>query len=255
MLNHIAVILRGHVRTWRWIYPYVFNFYDKLAYNVDYYFVSWQGSELNTNIAGSFEGKNLIAYQLIKPNTDINFSYLSAAYMSHLMLAYKHKREKSVKYDMVIDSRPDVLPFFRPNRHIFKPEPNILYTPHFELHFNYRTNYYDIAIADWFLASTSKVHDVMCERFIEPNDQSNQITVRTFAEDQGFYVNALPYVSPIMCRPTISEAVANNNVTIEFAYETSHRWASMSREDKVKLLEEKNIPFMDYETGSGTCSI
>lgn len=255
MLNHIAVILRGHVRTWRWIHPYAFNFYDKLAYNVDYYFISWQGSEKNTNVWGSFEGRNLIACQFIKENSDMNFSYLTASYMSYYMLPYKHKREKTVNYDMVIDSRPDVLPFLNADKHIFQPEPNVLYTTQFERHHNQRTNYYDVAIGDWFLASTSKVHDVMCERFIESNDQSNQITIRTYAEDQGYSVNLLPYVTALMCRPTIFEATENNKVEPGFIRHLTQLWSDMSKDEKIQMLEDRKIPLMDYTTGSGTCSI
>ena len=61
--NHIAVVLRGHVRTWHFIYPLVFKFYESIAENVDYYFITWDTSNTN-GIEETFEGKNLIHFQV-----------------------------------------------------------------------------------------------------------------------------------------------------------------------------------------------
>lgn len=255
MLNHIAVILRGHIRTWRWIHPYVFDFYEKLAYNVDYYMMSYIGSTINTNILGSFEGRNLIACRYVTPNTDFNDSFVNAAYLSYLLLPHKHKREKEVKYDMVFDTRPDVIPVLQPGKHIHPPEPNVLYTTQFELHFNYKYGYYDLAIGDWFLASTSEVHDKMVERFVEDNIQSNQITIRWFAEQNGFSVNKLDYARSFMARPNIDEAIIDGNLDINKISNLASVWTQMSTEQKIQMLDEKLIPHMDFHTGSITCSI
>ena len=54
-LDHIAVVLRGHVRTWHYIYPMVFDFYDSIAENVDYYFVTWDTSNTD-GIVETFKG-------------------------------------------------------------------------------------------------------------------------------------------------------------------------------------------------------
>lgn len=255
MLNHIAVILRGHMRTWRWIHPFVFEFYDKLAYNVDYYMLSYMGSSLNTNVLGSFEGRNLITCKYITPSTDFNDSFVNAAYLSYLLLPYKHKREKQVSYDMVIDTRPDVLPVFKPDKHIHLPEPNVLYITGFELHHNPKYGYYDLGVEDWFFASTSEVHDRMVERFIEDNSQTNHITIRHVAEQNGFSVNKLDYVKAYMARPNIEEAIVNGKLEIGKISALQSLWGQMQREEKIRLLEEKRIPLMDYDTGSWTCSI
>lgn len=255
MLNHIAVILRGHIRTWRWIYPYVFDFYDKLAYNVDYYMLSFIGSSEDTNILGSFEGRNLIACRYITPNKDFNDSYMNAAYLSYLLLPHKHKREKQVNYDIVFDTRPDVIPVYKPGKYIHSIEPDTLYITRFELHHNPKLGYYDLGIEDWFFASTSEVHDRMAGRFIEDNKQTNHITVRCVAEQNGFGVNKLEYVEAYMARPNIEEAIVNGKLDIEKVNSLQSVWQLMPREEKIKLLDEKRIAHMDYDTGSWTCSI
>lgn len=255
MLNHIAVILRGQVRTWKFIYPYAFDFYDSLAYKVDYYFISIQGSQENTNIVGSFEGRHLETCLLLMPPRDFNDSYRSSSYYSYMIVPYKQRREKEVKYDLVIESRPDVIPILKKNVPIIKPEPNILYTTRFELHHNHRYGEKDIAIGDWFTASTSEVFDQMSHRWIEENDQSNQITARTFAEKCGFHVNQLPYVRSFIARPNITEAILPD-ITLDHdkLNPLCAEWAIISREEKIKIMEKNNIPFENYMTGT-TCSI
>ena len=43
-MKNIAVVLRGHVRTWHFNAPKVFEFYNSIADNVDYYFTTWDTS-------------------------------------------------------------------------------------------------------------------------------------------------------------------------------------------------------------------
>ena len=49
-MKNIAVVLRGQVRTWHFNAPKVFDFYNEIADNVDYYFVTWDTckSKFNT---------------------------------------------------------------------------------------------------------------------------------------------------------------------------------------------------------------
>lgn len=256
MLNHIAVILRGHVRTWKFIYPYVFEFYDSLAYKVDYYFVSIQGCQENTNIFGIFEGRHLEQCLLLRPSKDFTDSYKNSSYYSYMILPYKKRREKEVKYDLVIDSRPDVIPLIRKNVPIIKPEPNILYTTQFDLHHNVRYQEKDIAVADWFFASTSEVYDQMSHRWIEENDQTNQITVRTYAEKCGFHVNRLPYARAFMARPNIIDAILpDGTLDHDKLSPLCANWVNVPVEEKKRIMEKNNIPFENYMTGASTCSI
>lgn len=256
MLNHIAVILRGHVRTWRWVQKYAFEFYDKIAHNVDYYFISWQGCEENTNIVGSFEGRHLEKCLLLAPNSDFPDSYKSPAYTSYMMIPYKKQREKYVQYDMVIDTRPDVIPLLQKNASIIKPEPNILYTAGYELHTNPVYNTPDIAVKDWFFASTSEVYDQMAHRWIAKNDQTNQITIRTYAEEYGFYVNKLPYVRAFMARPNITEAIRpDGSLDTDQLSPLCANWVNLSSEEKINIMAKNDIPLNNYQTGSSTCTI
>lgn len=257
MLNHIAVVLRGHVRTFRVIYPHIFEFYKKIAKNVDYYFITWQGSQVNTCCPEIFKNENLIAEIHLENSKDFGVdSYKSSSFLNYMILPYKHQREKHVQYDIVFDTRPDVIPIFLADKPEFDPDPNTLYTTSYDLHNNFRYNYYDVAIQDWFMAMSSKVFDQMAERFIILNDQGVQITIRTYAQDNNIHVCTMPFQG-YMVRPNIYECIKDDKLTIDeidFNQKISE-WISTPREKKLELIDKLLIMHGDYETGSMTCSI
>ena len=257
MLNHIAVLMRGHVRTFKTIYPYIFEFYESIAKNVDYYFITWQGSQVNTNTAAIFKNKNLITDLYIQPSTDFGAdSYKSSSYLAYMLLPYKHQREREVCYDLVFDTRPDVIPIQRKNRPAFIPEGNTLYVSQFDLHRNFRYNFYDVAVQDWFMAMSSKVYDQMAERFICYNDQGVQITIRSYAEDNNININTMPYMG-YMARPNIVDCMESDKLDIDnvdFNKKISE-WIDTPSDKKIEYCMKLGIPLNDYQTGSTTCSI
>jgi hypothetical protein len=256
MLNHIAVMMRGHVRTFRKIYPRIFEFYESIAKNVDYYFITWQGSQVNTNNRQIFENRNLVAQVFMQPNIDFGAdSYKSSSYLAYMLLPYKHAREKEVYYDLVFDTRPDVIPVKLPNRPIFTPENNTLYVTQFDLHPNFRYNFYDIAVQDWFMAMSSKVYDQMAERFICYNDQGVQITIRTYAEENNINICTMPYQG-YMIRPNVLDQLVDDKVPLDFNFNNNiANWHSMPSDKKIEYCMKLGIPLTDYQTGSTTCSI
>lgn len=256
MLNHVAVLLRGHVRTFKIIYPYIFEFYKKIAKNVDYYFITWQGSQVNTSVSDIFKGENLITQVYMQPSLDYGAdSYKSSSYLAYMLLPYKHAREKSVHYDLVFDTRPDVIPVFLDNKPIFAPEEKTLYTTQFDLHKNFRYNFYDIALQDWFFAMSSQVYDQMAERFICYNDQGVQIAIRTYAEDNGINVSKMPYMG-YMARPNIIDCMVDNKLIDDVDYNGKiSEWLCMDSAKKIEYCMKLGIPLTDYQTGSTTCSI
>ena len=63
-MKNIAVVLRGHVRTWRFNAPKVFDFYNEIADNVDYYFITWDTSNTE-GIEETFINQNLVHFQIV----------------------------------------------------------------------------------------------------------------------------------------------------------------------------------------------
>ena len=73
-MKNIAVVLRGHVRTWHFNAPKVFDFYDSIADNVDYYFTTWDTSNTD-GIEGTFEDQNLIHFQILSHSIHLRMQF------------------------------------------------------------------------------------------------------------------------------------------------------------------------------------
>lgn len=254
-LNHIAVVLRGHVRTWLHIKDFAFSFYESIADNVDYYFSTWGHTQLSTyDINESFTGRNLVICLINKINTDYYDSWLAPAWLSYAIRPYKRLREKNVKYDAVIDTRPDILPRFHPapNRAppLFRPEPNTLYTTGFEI-FGYHDKR-SIGISDHFLLCSSEVFDVMAERFITRLTNNGQVEYRLFAEREGYNVCELDWALAHIIRPNAVATILSNP---QLYFDNSHRYTfdwmgSLTTEEKIEILKITNISTIDYSTQS-----
>lgn len=248
MLNHIAVILRGHIRTWHLISEYTLSQYDRLAKNVDYYFVTWH--QPNTGVSDiykSFENRNLVLFHMAPIVSDYYNSHCGAAWLPYNILPYKRRREKVVTYDAVIDSRPDITFKLKSNKTIYKPDDNSLYTRALELHFNYERQKLDIAVQDWFFIMSSRVYDIMSQRFIMHDKAGTQISYRIFAEQEGINVCTMDYLNTMIARPCIGGMKLSvetfNSVKLE-----SDKWGQLSREDRLAYANKYHVRVSDYET-------
>jgi len=248
MMNHIAVILRGHHRTWNLICDYTLSSYERLAKNVDYYVVSWDIPYTSTkHVTDTFTGRNLIKYVRV-PIIDTYYnSYYSSCWLPYNILPWKRQREKTVTYDAVIDSRPDIAVKVLKNKAIIKPEENCLYTTGIELHDNVCTSKKDIAVSDWFFISTSHVYNIMAERFIFPDSAGTQITQRLYAEKEDISVCTLDYVRTFIARPNIINLELNDKTFRDISVK-SREWTNLTRDERRQYAKAANVREEDYST-------
>jgi hypothetical protein len=248
MMNHIAVILRGHHRTWNLICDYTLSSYDKLAKQVDYYVVSWDIPYTGTkHITDTFEGRNLVKYYRIPIIETYYNSYYSSCWLPYNILPWKRLREKTVNYDAVIDSRPDIAVKVYQDRPIIKPEENCLYATKVELHENIFTHKKDIALSDWFFVSTSNVYNIMAQRFIFPDFAGTQITQRLYAEKEGINVCTIDYIDTFIARPNIFNLELNDNTFKDIGVK-SREWVNLDREQRRQYAKAANVREEDYNT-------
>ena len=118
-INRLAVIIVGELRTWKVASQYLFNFFDRRAEQVDYFFVTWsvssQTGELlqitSDDITEPFEkyNKNLIDYKICEPIGRHKTTYYNQAWLSKLgnMLKRNFEVSNDFVYDQVIETRPD----------------------------------------------------------------------------------------------------------------------------------------------------
>jgi len=263
MMDNIAVMLRGHIRTFGYTHDLIFKFFDKVAKNVDYYIATWKPSSTYLSPYGFFKGKNLVAYKNMDIVQDYYSCYLSPAFLSLMLLPDKKQRERQVKYDAVFDTRFDVAPFLlkdktssaKIEKTILKPRPNTVYTFQYELHNNPSTNLLDIAVSDWFFMMDSPTYDKLIERMAVPDIHSSQIGYFKFAVDNNINVNICDYVYPIMVRPDMLYTDKTKGNLFQSLKEQHGNWGRLGYFEKLRILEENRVSSFDYITDASTCSI
>jgi hypothetical protein len=108
--KNIAVFIRGHKRMWDYTKKNLFESYDHLSENVDYYVALWDTSALNLDeIKSDFTGKNLIACITPPLYESFSGSWKSQGWLPFNLLPYKKIREESLTYDAVFDQRTDTV--------------------------------------------------------------------------------------------------------------------------------------------------
>lgn len=262
MLDNVAVILRGHLRTWEWNAPQVFTFYNSIAHNVDYYVSTWDTPNLkNVKIDKTF-GEN-------QPKVFLNVGFQDREYtswggpalLSLHVVPYVRQQHKIRPYDVVFDSRPDVAPKFILGESICPIQENTLYTTNF-------TNLVDchgdrnIGMMDHMLVSHFNVFEAMCDRIIidSRNTKECHVDMLEFAKKQGFRVsNSLPWMDALMIRPcgmarfnNIQDEVYGRNLKEPEEYPP---WESCDREQRIELLNMQNIEHLDYITNNPNINI
>lgn len=111
-LKKIAVVIRGHRRTWEYTKHYMFEFFDQVAEKVDYYVQVWysNASLLNvSNMPKDFDNRNLKHFEISHDST-LYDAFLGPPYLSSKTIEKKFEQERlNGRYDAVFDTRPDVI--------------------------------------------------------------------------------------------------------------------------------------------------
>ena len=109
MLKKLAVVLRGHKRTWDYVKHNQFNCFEQLAEVVDYYMVVWKVGNIEESILKKdFDNRNLKYLNLCPYKNDLTCS--SQEYHINIALPKIFQEEylSKEKYCAIIETRPDM---------------------------------------------------------------------------------------------------------------------------------------------------
>jgi hypothetical protein len=253
-MKNIAVILRGHYRTWDYNYKTIFKFYESIADNVEYYFVTWQLDNMNSKrITDSFEDNNkkLIKFLPLEPQSMYYTCWHGPSWLNYSIIPYKKQRERIIKYDAVFDTRPDIMCQRIKLNPILPPEPNTWYVTKYEPHFGHDGVTRHVGIEDHFFMSTSEVHDKMSLRHAYKDEMGIQSQILQIATDLGVQTASLDWVNTSIVRPTSFAGIPNPEEYFNVDYRKVQReWGSITLEQKLSLLELHQIRREDYTTDS-----
>lgn len=264
--KNIAVVLRGHVRTWQYNAPAAFEFYDSIAENVDYYFSTWNTPKLRAaKVRDTFERgqKELKIFKRVDYHDREYTSWGGPAMLSLHIVPYVRQQHKQTPYDAVFDSRPDVLPG-RPARVAKCPitpiQENTLYTTMFTNLLDRHGNR-NVGMMDHMLVSKFEVFEGMCDRFIVDSRDTKEchVDMLEFAKRQNYFVSSsLPWMDAIMTRPADMHRVLDPRSFFAHTYEAVEKyptWESCTIEQRLELLSLYDIEDFDYITNNGNIAI
>jgi hypothetical protein len=254
-MKHIAVVLRGHFRTFEYTHKVVFDFYDSIAENVDYYVSTWR-TEVNPQykfreLFNNFD-KTPIKILEVPIISELYNSWKGPSWLNYNIIPYKKLREREIKYDAVFDTRPDIIYQLKNKDLLIFPKPMTLYTTRHMITDRQSDNTTRVGVEDWMFMSTSEVHDLMSYRFIEQNQIGTHNTILKIANEQGINTVAMPWLDCNIVRPNVFEEIPD-----PFKYFSTkgidgdllkHNWMNMPTQNKINLLHKYNILQEDFNT-------
>lgn len=254
MMDNIAVVLRGHYRTWGYVHPAVFDFYSKIAKNVDYYMVTWRHYETYgySNFLKPFETykQNLIKFLTIYPDDQYYTSYLGPSYLTYQIIPDMLERHHKKKYDFVFNTRPDIIYKLRTEKLHLKQDT--FYTTGYVCQPDGRENGNShIGVEDHLFASSFDNHLIMNMRHCntETIGCHNQILQR--ATEYNIKTAALYNMLARIVRPTAFIECPDPFKYFDVDnYSISLKWMNMDKNDKLNLLHKYVIEESDYITSS-----
>lgn len=256
--KRIAVIIRGHVRTWDWCKQNIFFTYGQLAEQIEWYFVTWQTPDLNLiKLKQDFVNKNLIDLVAVpiswynyfnvgpQPYGQHSGPWYSPAWLSFNILPSKKIRQQQVNYDVVFDQRPDALSYIS-DMVFTKISPNSVYC------INSQSEIFDIGFM-----SDSNTYDKLASRFTyEFQNQDtpesalfNFCNISNIKFESGFfdYTVIRPDIFNYFPDPLINISYNQwSNIKNISGNDMVSTWGKLSKDVQLEILKKYNISFWDY---------
>jgi hypothetical protein len=254
MFNKIAVVLRGHIRTWHYINKYVFESYANIAKSVDYYVVTWYFPNLDTDkLIDSFRGQNLKKIITVVPeqyyNGGMGPSYLASHVLEPIMAG---------DYDAVIDTRPDIFPLLKTE---FKPEmaEKAVYTVWDNKPAEVGD---DPGIDDTFQVMTKNTFEIYCKKYLQEYHPQWHVdlkkyynfknNIKTYGISDGYGLNLPGWWGWYIVRPNMIESFPedgnfySNQSLGKILWDKWWEWNCIPYNERISFLSRYNIILPDY---------
>jgi len=256
-MNRIAVLLRGHIRTWEWTKQNQFVFFNSIADKVDYYVSVWNSSHPRflsvTKLFDVFLTKNLVARE-VRDNSWSYDAWTGPADMATRLTIerlYTELREQ-FKYDAIFDTRFDVA--FELTGSPELPLTNSIGTTRVQLE---RDDLGWKGLEDHTFYSTGPISIVWNNRGLMKDPWTDAHTkLLDYANLNNITPYTVPWFKSIIVRPSIVEvtnsiSVPGFSMVIPQVQSANHLWNIYSAADKLACLEKAQISPLEYCTALG----
>lgn len=248
-ITNLAVIIRGHLRTWDFCKSVLLNKLNRLAPNTDFYFATWDISNKKLkNLHQDFYKKNLKDV-IVVPKEQDYMAYSGVAKLSYTTIHSNTFLKNKTQYQAIIDTRPDITPCFFNRNKFFIPNVDTIYTEFFE----------NNLMSDLFLYSTIDTHEKFCNRYKDIKEQLNKskqnihFALSNWLSDNGIKGDnsVMSFWFSQIVRPdiynymTCAEDVLKLNTYLDHLY-LSTGWQTLNAEEKLRYINQNNIEPEDY---------
>lgn len=247
MYDRIAVIYRGHLRTWNYVKEVNFQFFESISKNVDYYFVTWDIGKDFSAIENDFKDRNLIKFLLVKRDDKYYQSDFGPVYHLSKILPYKKEREQTVKYDAVIDTRPDVI--LKKISDFPVLEDMTLYVEWMNDNIPNTIN----GIGDLCNIMSSEVFDIISQRYKQAENRLPQVHVnfKDYCIEHNIKIEKfITFCGLYFIRPQILDIIKNPfdllSLDIRTVFKYVIEWNTLSEDKRFDVLNRHNICLEDY---------
>lgn len=249
--ENLAVIIRGHIRTWHYTKEVNFKIFETIAKNIDYYFVTWDLPYNHKRIFKDFKKRNLIKY-LTVPIKENYYNYFQGIYwLDHNILPFKRERDKEINYDAIIVTRPDIILSCSKDKLVF-PKTNEIYCDWFKDVFNTVINRDVPEMCDYLGVMCNNTYEILTTKHLfeyklDKGECGHQ-NLRRFYKEKNINVKLLNgFLSPILVRPLVLDLVSNplkfHTDLVDNVYLI---WNQLSDKEKLDICIKHNIPAYDY---------
>lgn len=212
--NRLAVLLCGDFRAWPRASEYLFNYFEPLSDNIDYYFATWSTTRdywwpehksvttertvTQEQLIEKFVNRSLIDFSIIDqsvlPRYNLTFYYQAYLAKHANILKCRYETEHSFRYDQVIEIRPDLYIRHRDIHNELTPCNNqeyIVGEPFYNSELKLQQ------VNDFYSRTSSLGNDIISERFYHRNNENpntdinNHWLVLEYLNKIGFVPNNL----------------------------------------------------------------
>jgi len=243
--------------------PVVFEFFNSIADNVDYYVFTWNTPDFkHWSLTDSFQNAGITpkVCKVVDIPIESYTSWSGPAYLATLAAPFIRIEHKINPYDAVFETRPDVLSFLT-GKTITPIAPNAWYTTQFTNLVDQYNNR-NVGMTDHFLAGTVEVYSAMADRTVVHASSIREchVDMLEFAKRQAISVsNSISWVSAQMTRPADQYRVPDAFAwKMPYNIEVNHEipvWQNCTIEQRVDMLDKLGIAHYDYITPNNNISI
>lgn len=254
MLNRIAVILRGHKRTWDFTKEHLLSFFNFYAFDVDFFINFWHYENASYDqILEDFKDHNLKKL-ILEPVRDDKMFYSpwhGPTYLVEKLLPsiLYEECKNNYRYDLIIDTRPDIC--FERNITL---DHNICAYP-MGIGTNavvHKRNYMDDicfltdSVSLNFWVKRTKFDSQMFDEFPDISKEGVHSASYWYAKFYQYHIYQIPWFRALLVRPNIID-ISNKTVSLYKASTyTNPIWDNFSKDQKLEYLEKTGILEKEY---------